>query len=311
MDLEAPSQVEEEEAVLSPEEIYKAGRWLQDAGFDPDDINKACFVFHDGDYFTGVTPLIFFAREGNLTMCRYLAARGADCRKVTAGNRSMQALGPVSPMLAAASHGKIDVCDWLYRHDGGAKNDLRRTPNNPGAASPVYAVLDYEWISEEDRFAILPWMIRHGAFARADGSGGVDDATMRDDLYPNRRCWMFDKRLNILVWARMFVAAHDTFRLFLKGTILSSSSIRRRHPSNDYGTRSKCVKVSPSPVALLKGTSGILEMIAAYVGTPKANDVRTVRQLIDLLSTFIDDTPFDKAEEKEEEDEDEFDHHNY
>lgn len=168
-------------------------------------------------------------------------------------------------------------------------------------------MLDYEWILDEDRSAIIPWMIRHGTFARADDSGGIDDTTMRNDMYPKRCCWMFDKRLNILVWARMFVAAHDTFRLFLKGTILSSSSIRR-HPNNDYGTRSKYAKVSPSPVALLKGTSGILELIAAYAGTPKANDVRTVRQLIDLLSTFIDDTPFDEAEEEED---GEFDYSNY
>ena len=118
---------------------------------------------------------------------------------------------------------------------------------------------------------------------------------------------MFDKRLNILVSARMFVAAHDTFRLFLKGTILTSRSIRRHN--NYYGTRSKYVKVSQSPVAFLRGTSGILELIAAYAGTPKANDVRTVRQLIDLLSTFIDDTPFDDAEEEEEDDE--FDYGNY
>ena len=299
------SPTAEEKGVMSVEEDNKARRWLQDAGFDPDDVNKECFLFHDGDYFTGVTPLIFFAREGNLTMCRYLSARGADCRKVTAGNRSMQALGRVSPMLAAASKGNIDVCDWLFRY-GGAKDDLRRTPNSPGA-SPVHAMLNYEWISDENRFAIIPWMIRHGAFARADDSGGIDDTTMRNDLYPKRRCWMFDKRLNILVWARMFVAAHDTFRLFLKGTILSSRSIRRHN--NYYGTRSKYVKVSQSPVAFLRGTSGILELIAAYAGTPKANDVRTVRQLIDLLSTFIDDTPFDDAEEEEEDDE--FDYGNY
>ena len=85
--------------------------------------------------------------------------------------------------------------------------------------------------------------------------------------------------------------------LLLTGTMVPTS-VFRRHPNNPYATRSKRMKVAPSPLVLLKGKAGILEVIAHYVaGTPQQR--RTLRQLLDRLPAFIEDTPFVVEDEDE------------
>ena len=54
---------------------------------------------------------------------------------------------------------------------------------------------------------------------------------------------------------------------------------------------------------MLKGKSGILELIARYVSGTK-QQLRTLRRFNVLLPVFIEDTPF--VEEDEDEDEDDF-----
>ena len=80
--------------------------------------------------------------------------------------------------------------------------------------------------------------------------------------------------------------------LLLTGTIVPTS-LYRRHPNNPYATRSnkRMKKSSSSPLVMLKGKAGILELIAHYVsGTPK--QLRPLRQLSVLLPAFIVDVPF-------------------
>jgi len=44
---------------------------LKEEGFDLEDVSK--------ENENGQTPLTYFSRMGNVAMCRYLIARGADC----------------------------------------------------------------------------------------------------------------------------------------------------------------------------------------------------------------------------------------
>ena len=128
-----------------------------------------------------------------------------------------------------------------------------------------------------EHFAVAQWLIRNGALSvSSDDAGVIDDATMRRDLYPQRvfENWSYDRRLTVLSWAQDAVTNHANVELFLKGTILPSASFRR-HPKNEYVTRSKRMKLSSSssssssPLVMLKGKSGILELISKYVGNPK------------------------------------------
>jgi len=84
--------------------------------------------------------------------------------------------------------------------------------------------------------------------------------------------------------------------LLMKGTLFgSSSSTTTKHY---YETRSRTKRrkavlaASPSPLRILNGQSGILELIGQYAGYPTAKEKHTLRQLVDLLSAFIKDTPF-------------------
>ena len=255
-------------------------------GFDPDNLNKLCY-----SKWGMITPIDYFSAKGNFTMIRYLVSRGADyCRNVDDNCGSF-------PMYYAAYGGHLDIIRFLS-YDGGAHDDIRR--QNICGNSPLYIAL------YTDHFEVVYWLIRNRALApRADVAGGgiIDAAIMRRDFRPiSYFAWKDDKRLPILAWAQDNVTNYERIHLFLKGTIVSSSTLRR-HPKNDYVTRSKRMKVSPSPLVMFKGKSGILELVAEYVGYPTAaHELRIFRQLIDLLPAFIEDVPFVKDYEDEEND---------
>ena len=250
---------------------------LTKIGFDPDHINKNCSVKNRGGYWT-VTPIFQFSQDGNLTMCRYLVSRGADCRK--------EGPGGWFPMYIAAANGHLEIVQFLY-HDGGAQDDIRRLDKCGNSALHVAL-----W---NGHFHVAQWLILNEVLSARNYYGVIDDTIMRNNLYPTGYFfWKDDKRLPLLSWAQDAVTTHNNFNIFLKGTIILSA-VFRRHPNNEYATRSKRMKLSPSSslLIMLKGKSGILQLIAAYTGYSKANDLRIFRQLIILLPAFIEDTPFE------------------
>ena len=235
---------------------------LEEKGFDPEDVDKICDISGWGS----VTPMTYYSRRGNVTMIRYLIARGADCRAVALN-------GLWFPMFATAVGGHLEIMKLLSQ-DGGAHDDIRRVTTRNGI-SPLRVAFDNGY-SE-----IVYWLIQNGALASGDDveGGGIDDAIMRRDLRQEFRqegghAWREDKREAILLWAQYAVARHENVvQLLLTGTIVRSNN------------------QEPSPLVTFKGTSGILELIARFVaGTQQ--QLRSRRQLLDLLSTFIDDTPF-------------------
>ena len=144
-----------------------------------------------------------------------------------------------------------------------------------------------------DLVDVWKWLIPNGALApRNDvAGGGIDDMIMRRDLRPYGSDWNYwdhDERETVLAWAQTSVANHDhAVQSLFTGMIASS-------------------KRTASPLAILNGNSGILKLIADYGVTGYPQQLRTLRQLIELLPAFIDDTPFVEVEDVEDEDEGEY-----
>ena len=171
-------------------------------------------------------------------MCRYLIARGADCRQTDPDGNF--------PILAAAREGHLEIVRFL--HDvGGAHDDIQRVTRN--GWSPLRIAFFHE------HFEVAKWLILNGALAPHDDgfSGSIDDMIMRRDLSSNYVD--YNKQLALLSWAQDAVTTHDNFQLFLTGTTLFPES---------------------------------LELISQYVAEPRTqHEVRTLRQLVDHLPTFI------------------------
>ena len=289
-----------------------ARQLLKQDGFDPEDVKKACFPnppqnrypgFHQWSINTiRIAPMIFYCYHGNFHMCRYLLFRGADGRQTSSRGSS--------PMLFAALGGHLEIIQWLF-HYAGARDDVSK-PNSTGA-SPLRAAVDG---GHEE---IVQWLILHDALSyspRQDSD--IEETMIRYNLCPLPEYpWEYDKRRKVLSWARDAVSLHDNFQVVLTGTILPAASFHR-HPHNQYATRST---TNSSPLVMFKGTSGILEMIAAYVGKPNARAVRTLRQLLALLPAVIEDTSFatfprrtvqeETDEEQQDDDDDDDDDDDY
>ena len=254
------------------EEDQPARELLKTIGFDPDNIHKLyTFVKCIGNW--SVTPIIYFCRHGNFKMVRYLVSRGADCR--TADEYGCW------PLLRAAMSGHFEIVQFLYQ-ECGAQDDIRRVSRNDH--SPLY------WALHGGYFDVAKFLIRNGALVPNNDDDDIDDARLRIDLRPKRYATS-DTRLALLAWAHNVVAVRDTIHVFLQGTILASSTVRR-HPKNPYVTRSKRMKIAPSPLVLLKGKSGLLKLMVDYAGYPTPHELRMFRSLIRRLSAYIEDVPF-------------------
>ena len=176
----------------------------------------------------------------------------------------------------------------LLHHGGGAHDDIRRQTRY--GRSPLCTAL------RNGHFHVAQWLTRNEALSSprdAVDGGGIDDRVVRNDLDPNKPHypWRYDKRLPILSWAQDAVTNHDNIKEFLTAPIVSASTFRC-HPQNEYATRSKRIKISPSSSSLevFNGKSDILELVAAYVERkPKPQELRIFRHLMDRLPAFIAD----------------------
>ena len=286
----AAAAVEDEAYDQTARELF------EEKGFDSDNLNKACCI----DGWGSVTPIQYYIYMGDVTMVRYLIVRrGVDCRQTDKYG--------YFPMFYAASHDHLEICKLLSQV-GGAHEDIRKVVTRT-SLSPLSIALRH------GHFSIVWWLLLNGALSSSphdavDG-GGFDDIIMRRDLRQEiGGHWQEDKRLTVLAWACDAVAKQENVKVFLTGTIVPAASFRR-HPKNPYATRSHKRRkvVSPSPLLLFKGKSGILELIAHYIaGTPQ--QVHTLRHLVDRLPVFIAEVPFVPfvIEEDDEEDEDEEDY---
>ena len=118
------------------------------------------------------------------------------------------------------------------------------------------------------------WLILKGVLCKNDGSGDLDVEIMKQDLSPItlRRV---QNRKALLEWANDLHRARTSFFLFLSGAL---SSV----PQHAHHTRR-----NGSPVKVLSGKSGVLELISAYTGVVRGRDAKIIRQLTELLPDLI------------------------
>lgn len=146
---------------------------------DYDDVSLS----DDDEYETwSVMPMIYFARQGDLPMCRYILCEGGS---TTAGNKE----GHWFPMYAAVLEGHLDVCKWLYEYSD--DDDIRRTN---AAGFSLLRVATSENSPPYGRTALVRWLVSKGALSHDDGT--VDRTLMWRGLSPikNRRYGLIDER---------------------------------------------------------------------------------------------------------------------
>ena len=203
--------------------------------------------------------MCYFACFGDLPMMRWLYVNGADTRKVDVER--------YFPMYMAAMNGHIEACKWLFEH--GAAKDIKRRTIAIFVASTRRNVSRDLMCSYRN---LSSWLILNGALCKDDDSGDLDVETMKQAL--GRRTFnghiLKRERKLLLEWANDLHRARTSFSLFLSGALST--------PQHAYRTRR-----SSSPVRILSGKSGTLELIGDYVGFVRGREARIIRQLTELL----------------------------
>ena len=275
--LDAGGPIEDDETArqkMRDARVYDDG---EIAGFDPDCVSKTRQLH--GGFFEGddeVSPMGYFAWKGDLPMMRWLYVNGADTRDVDVAR--------YFPMYLAAG---VEACKWLFEH-GAAKDIKRRAPENkswlgenrsayPNGRSPFAYSFGIGTKKSRDKSR---WHILNGAFCKDDDSGELDFDIMKQNL-GQKDTFDFGRDLEkgrkaLLEWATDLHRARTSFLLFLSGARSGPK------PKHTYSTRR-----TVSPLQLLGGKPGILELISDYAAIVCGREARIVRQLTEMLPKVI------------------------
>ena len=99
-----------------------------------------------------LSPLALACDLGELEVCKWLHARGADVRKSGARNG-------ITPMIIACERGHLDVCQWLY--EVGAAADIRKCEN--------FGFTPMMWACQAGQLSVCKWLFEMGAAADVTG----------------------------------------------------------------------------------------------------------------------------------------------
>jgi len=252
------------------------------------------------------TPMEYFARIGDLPMCRFLLSEGA----ATTSEYEYW-----FPMLAAARGGHLNVCKWLCQFD--AREDMHAI--NSFGHTPLVWVCRRDSILKQSAphrnasgyFEIGKWLILEGALSNQ--SGHVARLRLRRDFAPrsNMNAKDYDPRPAYLNWADGVLADHQGFVTFLNGvctrSLFYSESALQSLFSERLGNASaasitiECLpedkrlrvwkELIISPLQSLAGNTGVLKSIADYAGVARGRDLRIIRGLAKELRLFIEEVP--------------------
>ena len=246
-------------------EVYERGvdgAWGEYDGFDPDNVADVksrypCDENEDDD--NSITPMGHFAKKGDLLMMRWLYVNGADTRDVNVAIHF--------PMYLAAVGGNNEACKWLYEH-GAAKDVNRRTssgnPNGPSALIIAFG-------KGSPKQHLSRWYILNGALCKGDDSGELDVEMIKQDL--GVYSCLVQEREMFLKWANDLHQARTSFHLFLSGALSA--------PQHAYRTRRS------SPLKILSGKAGVLELISDYTGIVRGREAKIIRQLTEMLPNYF------------------------
>ena len=291
--LDAVGPVEDDEAARQKMRKAKVkeevGGRFTITGFDPEGFCQKRRIYWN--HSSLVTPMGYFAQQGDLPMMRWLYANGADTRD--------EDVDFWFPMYGAAIRGHPKVCKWLYGH--GADNNVRRRTSSH--TSPLSVTFDKYYRRDLSR-----WLILNGALCKDDGSSDLDLGLVKKDLNDGEEC--IEERQMLLEWANEHQQDREAFFVFLMGTHSyryrehSPSALRKLLLTRLLSERAtdQILESLPSnqhkqlwgnivgemhrlcPANRLVGASGVLEMIADYVGIVRGREARIIRQLTEILS---------------------------
>ena len=297
--LDAGGPIEDDETArqkMRDAEVYERGAHGtpgEYGGFDPDNVRgvKSLPNYDAGMYaHHAITPMGYFAMEGDLLMMRWLYVNGADTRD--------EDIGWNFPMFRAAQFGHLDSCKWLFQY-GAARDIKRRVDGGPDDGLTPLSVNFHESPKRD----LCRWLILRGALCTDDDTGDLDVDLMRQGL--NRFDGSEEERPELLKWARELHQSRSSFDVVLMGT-LSTPTYSAAKLRNELLARNRSEKVVDRilecvppeqyrllwddlfsrrvcPLAAFSGKSGILELIGDYVGIMRGREARIIRQLTELL----------------------------
>ena len=222
-------------------------------GFDPDDAALDNVYEIETDFFGGwMTPLIYFARKGDLKMCGYLVSRGASTTKSSDVS--------LFPMKAAAQKGHLEICKLLYAN--GAQNDVRRRESD-GSTSFTSAAL-YGHVK------VVRWLTLHGALCADSNSKGVDERTL-EGYHMNGPVIL--SCYHLIAWAEKITQSHYALITFLGGML----------PPDPADAGQRCI------LQCLSGHPGVRKNIGDYFGLKisKRKHLGILRSVVAVLPAFV------------------------
>ena len=301
---------------------------MEKAGFDPDDVKNQCRLTDEAAGDIGLlhgertmSPMSYFGGLCDLKMCRYLLSKGASTTEASEYQYTDKRCWWF-PMYSAACKGQLEVCKWLYKH--GADRDIKKT--NYCDFSPLNCSFN-TWCKRQHDGALCRWFILKGALS--DDTGMIDSTIMRRDLPHEVRRSHFvrdERRPDLLYWAQEAVQDHDSFMVFLSGTLSASAysrgalceklstrlqsddaaeMIMSNTPEEQYELLWRKTTESKTPLSCLAGKIGLLVHIADYLGVVRGRDLRIMRSLIGPLSDFLEEVP-DRTVYSHDEDEESY-----
>ena len=229
-------------------------------GFDPEDtaLDNGYYVCERTFEGIGVivTPMTYFARKGDLKMCRYLASRGASTTRAPGGFKTRKWF----PLYAAAYGGHLNVCKFLFAN--GAKSEIRRA-NKCGFTPLATAALN-------EHHALIRWLVLGGALCANDISEKVEE----NRFYPEEQSKFYSNvfssaRERLVEWAEEVTQSHASIITFLHGALPPT-------PGKD----GRCI------LQHLGGHPGIRKHICCFVGqeVTKKKHLHILRQVKGALS---------------------------
>ena len=234
-------------------------------GFNPDDsaLDDLYGLADFGD--SCITPIIYFARQGDLKMCRYLVSRGPSTTKTSDDESTCHRKHFWCPMYAAASPGRLDVCKFLYAN--GAQGDIRRI-NRAGWSPFIAALID-------SHHELIRWLVLHGALCADERSDVIDVERLKlkggfvKSQNTHQSCG------KLLEWAKERTRNHSSLLMFLRGTL----------PPSDSNPGHSCILQN------LSGHAGVRKQIAAFVRIEclTAKQLCILHQLTEILPSVLSD----------------------
>ena len=150
--LNAGGPVEDDETARQKMRDARVGEnYFEITGFDPDNLEETR-GFH-GDSSNRMTPMGYFALNGDLSMTRWLYVNGAGVRDLNVTYYTY------FPMYAAATGLHYEVVKWLYTH-GAAKDATRLGIGDPW--SPFTNL----FINGER--SLIQWLVLNSVFCQDD-----------------------------------------------------------------------------------------------------------------------------------------------